>query len=251
MTEHPRLITFAPMIDSEVWRLLLRHYAIAYDEEPHAFLWGSLLSQIRAGSLQVPALCGAGLKMVDPASAIERWDALQPPGHALVPPDPALHALAMADWEQFHGDFAGHTARLAYYHLLPHRDVMIEPFTRGIPSPEMTLTRVIYPIQRGLLSLFLKLNAKTAETALAGIRAIFDQVDPRVRDGRPFLLGDRITLGDIGLVAAGAPVTLPAGNRSPIPPLADLPPAYAALVRELRERPTGRFIQNFYAVSAA
>jgi hypothetical protein len=52
VSDLPKLVTFAPMIDSETWRLLLQHYGIAYEEEPHAFLWGSFLALFRAGSLR-------------------------------------------------------------------------------------------------------------------------------------------------------------------------------------------------------
>jgi glutathione S-transferase len=246
VTDVPRLITFAPMIDSETWRLLLRHYRVAYQEEPHAFIWGSVLSLIRAGSPQVPALCGAGLRMVGPDAAIDRWDAGQPLGHALVPPDPAMSAVARRDWDLFHGTLATHTARLAYYHLLPHRDVLIEPFTRGIPSREASVTRLIYPVQRAVLSLLLQLSAKTAADSLQQIHTVFDATDARVADGRRFLQGDRITLGDVALAAAAAPVTLPDGNQSPIPPLAEMPPAYAAIVEEMRARPTAAFVQRLY-----
>jgi glutathione S-transferase len=246
MSAIPKLITFAPMIDSETWRLLLQHYGINYEEEPHAFIWGSFLALFRAGSVQVPALCGAGLKLVGPDTAIACWDAEQPPGHALIPADPAMKAVAQDDWTLFHGTLATHTARLAYYHLLPHRDIMIEPFTHGIPRGEAALTRVIYPLQRGVLSLLLQLTAKNAEDALAQIRTIFDQTDARVRDGRRFVQGDRLTLGDLALAAAAAPVTLPECNRSPIPRLAQMPPAYAAIVKEMQARPTAGFLQGVY-----
>jgi len=242
----PKLITFAPMIDSETWRLLLHHYGIVYEEEPHAFIWGSILALFRAGSLEVPALRGGELKLVDPDTAIARWDAEQPPGHSLIPADPMLRAAAQYDWTQFHGTFATCTARLAYYHLLPHRDLMIEPFTRGIPRGEAALTRVIYPLQRGILSLLLQLTSAKAADALTQIRATFDKTDARIRDGRPLLQGDRLTLGDVALAAAGAPVTLPEGGRSPIPPLAQMPAAYAAIVREMQARPTARLIQTVH-----
>jgi glutathione S-transferase len=241
-----RLITFAPMIDSETWRLLLRHYGVAYVEEPHAFIWGSVLALVRAGSLQVPGLYGAGLKLVGPESAIDRWDSEQPPGHALIPADPAVRGIVLADWDLFHGTLATSTARLAYYHLLPHREIMIEPFTRGIPSGEASLTRVIYPVQRAVLSLLLQLSPKIAEAALGQVRAIFDQTDGRLRDGRRFLQGDRLTLSDLALAAAGAPVTLPEGNGSPIPPLAQMPPAFAAFVGEMRGYATAGLIQRVY-----
>jgi glutathione S-transferase len=241
-----KLITFAPMIDSQTWRLLLRHYNVAYQEEPHAFIWGSVLALLRAGSLQVPALCGAGPTLVGPDTAIDLWDDEQPPGHALIPADPAARATVQADWDLFHGTLATYTARLAYYHLLPHRDILIEPFTRGIPPGEASLTRFIYPVQRAVFTLLLQLSAKTAATAEVQIRSIFDQTDARLQDGRRFLLGDRLTLGDMALAAVGAPVTLPDGNRSPIPTLAQMPPVYAAFVTAMQARPTALLIQRVY-----
>jgi glutathione S-transferase len=196
--------------------------------------------------VQVPALCGAGLKLVGPDTAIDRWDAEQPPGHALIPADPAMRAVALDDWALFHGTLATYTARLAYYHLLPHRDIMFEPFTRGIPRGEAAVTRVIYPLQRSVLSLLLQLNAKNAEDALAQVRIVFDKTDARVRDGRRFLQGDRLTLGDLALAAAAAPVTLPERNRSPIPPLAQMPRGYAAIVTEMQARPTAKLVEGVY-----
>lgn len=246
MTGIPRLITFAPMIDSETWRLLLQHYGVAYQEEPHAFIWGSLVALSRAGSVQVPAMVGPGWTLVGPDAAIARWDAEQPPGHATIPADPVMRAVAEDDWALFHGELATCTARFAYFHLLPHRDIVMEPFTRGIPRAEAALTRVIYPLQRGVLSLLLQLTADKAEAALGQIRVIFAGVDARVRDGRRFLQGDRLTLGDLAFAAAVAPMTLPEGCRSPIPPLEQLPAAYAAVVREMRLRPAAKLVQAVY-----
>lgn len=236
------------MIDAETWRLLLQHYGIAYEEEPHAFIWGSILALFRAGSAQVPALHGMGMKLVGPGAAIDRWDSGQPPGHALIPADPLMKAVAQEDWALFHGTLATCTARLAYYHLLPHQHILMEPFTRGVPRGEATLTRAIYPLQRAALSLLLQLDARNAEDALAQVRMIFDQTDARVRDGRRLLQGSRLTLGDLALAAAAAPVTLPEANRSPIPPLARMPPAYAAIVKEMQARPTARLVQEVYRV---
>ncbi len=51
MTPAPnlRLLTFAPMIDSELARLLLSHYRVLYVEEDHLFGWVSLLTLLRGG----------------------------------------------------------------------------------------------------------------------------------------------------------------------------------------------------------
>lgn len=234
------------MIDSETWRLLLQHYAIGYTEEPHAFGWGSVLSLLRAGSIQVPALCGAGFRMFGPKAAFARWDGEQAPGHALIPPDPLMRSVAHEDWDLFNGKLAVHTARLAYFHLLPHRDIMIEPFTRGIPAMEAAIARATYRLQSGLLTLLQQLTAQNAKEALTQIHAIFDATDARAGDGRRFLQGDRLTLGDLALAAAAAPVTLPAGSRSPIPRLEKMPDEYATVVREMQARPTARLVQRVY-----
>lgn len=250
MTALPRLLTFAPMVDSEVFRLLFAHYDIPYEEEPHAFVWAPVLALVRVGSLQIPALYGAGMRVVDPGTVIERWDAAQPPGHALIPTDPARSATARRDWATFHGPLADSTARLAYYHLLPHRSLMIEPFTRGLPRGEVAAARWIYPLQRAVLSMALWLSEVSAKQSLDRIRAIFDLTASRVADGRPYLQGDRVTLGDVALAAAAGAVTLPEGNMSPQPPLVDMPPEYAAIVRELQAHPTAEFVQRLYRSGA-
>jgi hypothetical protein len=44
------LLTFAPMVDSETSRFILRHYGIDYRERPHVFAWGSLLALWRGST---------------------------------------------------------------------------------------------------------------------------------------------------------------------------------------------------------
>ncbi len=192
------LLTFAPMIDSETSRLVLRHYMVDYREEPHAPVWGSALALLRAGSVQVPVLYGNGLRLAGPRAIIDRFEAVQPPGRALLPADPGLRATVEADWDLFHGTLADKTALLAYYHLLPHPDILIEPFTRGIPASEVPAVRMAYPLLRRFLTTALRLTDANARDALRQIRAIFDQTDARVGDGRRTLLGERLALGDLG-----------------------------------------------------
>ncbi len=75
---------------------------------------------------------------------------------------------------------------------------------------------------------------------------IFDKTDARIRDGRSYLAGDRLTLGDLALAAAAAPLLLPRGYGAPIPPLESMPPAYAKIVEEMRQHPTAAFVQRIY-----
>ena len=137
-------------------------------------------------------------------------------------------------------------AVVAYYHLLPHRGIMLEPFTRGVPSAEASVVRSAYPLFAGLIRLLLRITESRAQQALAVTRTIFDEIDRRVADGRPHLVGDSLTLADLALATAAAPLLIPDGYGSPIPPLGAMPQAMQAIVGELREREMARFVQRIY-----
>ena len=134
---------------------------------------------------------------------------------------------------------------LAYFHLLPHRDIMLEPFFRGIP-PRNAILGGSYPVQSALLRRAAAALRK-AQDALAHIRMIVKKTDARLSDGRRYLAGGALTLSDLSLAAAAAPLLLPDGYRSPIPPLEQMPPQMTAIITELRQHETARFVQRIYA----
>jgi glutathione S-transferase len=123
---------------------------------------------------------------------------------------------------------------------------MLEPFTRGIPAWEASITPAIYPFLRWLFTLLLRLSPGKAADALARVRMAFDKTDARTADGRSYLVGDGLTLGDLALATAAAPLLLPAGYAAPIPPFDAMPPALQAIVVELRQHPTAEFVRRIY-----
>ncbi|HEY2230076.1 MAG TPA: glutathione binding-like protein [Xanthobacteraceae bacterium] len=243
----PALLTFAPMIDSETCRLVLGHYAIPYREEPHLFGWVSILALWHGWTLRVPVLYGTGLRLAGPRSMVDHFDEVCPVERKLVPARQPLHGQVEADWDLYNGELGAHTAVLAYFHLLPHRDIMIEPFFRGVPRTEAFVLGRSYPMLSAMLTFLLQLSAGNAQDALTEIRMIFEKTDARVADGRRYLAGDTLTLADVGLAAAAAPLLLPAGYRSPIPPFERMPPELQAIVTEMRQHDTARFAQRIYA----
>lgn len=241
------LLTFAPMIDSELSRFVLSHYEISYREEPHIFGWASVLSLLHAGTPRIPVLYGGGLRLVGPRAIVDRFDEICPVERKLVPARQPLRTQVEADWNRYNGDLAAHTAVLAYFRLLPHRDIMIEPFSRGIPPREAAIVPRAYPFLRRLFTLLLRLDAGRAEDALTRIRMAFAYTDARLADGRRYLAGDVLTLSDLSLATAVAPLLLPAGYNAPIPPFESMPPDMQAIVTELRQHPTARFVERIYA----
>jgi glutathione S-transferase len=243
----PSLLTFSPMIDSELCRFILTRYEIPFQEEAHVFGWVSVLSLFRAGTIQIPVFFGEeGVRLVGPRALIDRFDKSCPSGRALLPTDPTLRAEVELDLDTF-GDTLGDATRvLAYYYLLPHREIMIEPFTRGLPPLEASVVRKTYPFFAGLLQVLLQLTAARARDALTRIRAIFDKVDRRIASGQHFLVGSQLTLSDLALATSVSPLTLPKGYGSPIPPFEVMPPALQNIMTELRSHDAARFVERIY-----
>jgi glutathione S-transferase len=240
------LLTFAPMVNSETSRFILAHYGTSYVERPHVFAWGSLLALRRGFSLEVPLLFGNGLRLVGPRAIVDHFDAECPRELVLVPTQQPWRTRVEADWQLFNGELAAHVAVLAYFHLLPHPDILTEPFFRGVPQSEKAMFGNCYPLLRALLSLLLRLSRGRANDALRKCRLIFDHVDRRVADGRLHLDSGGVTLADLSLAAAAAPLLLPAGYRAPIPALETMPAEMQAIVHEMRQHPAAEFVAGIY-----
>ena len=245
MAEAPALLTFPPMIDCETSRFVLTHYGIAYRETPHIFPWVSVLALFRGGTPQVPLFFGERT-LAGPRAIVDFFEPSRPAGQRLIPENRLLAAQVEADWNRFNGILAGSTAVLGYYHLLPARAIMIEPFCRGVPPFEGRVLRATYPALRGLFNLLLQLNPTHVGQALTQTRAIFDETARRLADGRQYLVGDRLTLADIGLAAASAPMLLPTNYGAPMPPLEAMPRDLQAIISELRRHATGAFVESIY-----
>lgn len=242
----PRLLTFAPMIDSETTRLVCRWYGIDYVEEDHLFGWASLLTLLHGGYGRVPLLHGRNLKLSGPRPVVDRFDPLAAPQRRLLLAGPD-GASVEADWDAYNGRLAGDVAVFAYYHLLPARELMIPIFAQPVPPAESRLTPRVYPLLRTLFTVLLQLGGSRAEIAERRIRTVFAATDRRLADGRNFLCGERLTLGDIAFAGAAAPLLQPAGYGARMPDVADMPPAMRAMIKDLRAHRVARYVEQVYA----
>lgn len=245
-TAAPTMLTFAPMVDSELTRLLLRHYGVVHREADHLFPWVSVLTLFHGGKGLVPLLYGGGLRLTSPRPIAEHFDALALPERRLIPTEGELARQVEADWQTFNGEMGADTAAFAYYHLLPAKALMAPIFAAPVPPIEAKLTPYVYPLISGLFRLLLRLSAARAEAALARIRAAFDATDKRVADGRLFLAGDRLTIGDLALASASAPLLQPQGYGAKMPPIEQMPRDMRAAVEALRQSRTATFVQRLY-----
>jgi glutathione S-transferase len=241
-----RLLTFPPMIDGELTRFVLDQQGVAYDERPHIAVVANLIAYARARTIALPVLSGAMPAIAGARPVIDWSEARCSPARRLVPAEPARAAEVERLWHRANDELATATAAFAYFHLLPRRDIMIVPLSRGAPAWEVLATKLAYPLFRAFIAKVLGLTEAKAAASLATIRAVFAECDARLADGRTFLTGDRVTLADIAMATAAAPLLLPTGYGAPIPKLAQMPPVLQALIGELRRRPTAEFVQRVY-----
>lgn len=245
-TPATRVMTFAPMIDSETVRLLLRHYGIAYVEEDHLFGWVSILTMLAGGGPAIPFVKGGGLKLTGPFPLAQQCDAKLAEADKLIPTIGPLAGAIAADWKRFNGDLGTDVAVFAYFHLMPERAQMQPIFADPVPRCEAWALSWAYPLLNFLFKMGLKLSPDHAAQAETNIRAVFDEVDQRIKDGRRHLCGDRLTLGDVAFSASSAPLLLPDGYGAKMPPLEAMPAPVKRLAHELREHPAAAFVDRFY-----
>jgi len=238
-----KMITFAPMVDSECTRLALTHYAIPFEEQDHVFGWASLLTMLHGGYGRIPLVHGRGVHASGPRAIVEKLDPLAGE-RRLLPTDPELRAQVEQDWASFNGQLALHVAAFAYYHLLPEREAMIAAFRSELSGVERRMAAPSYGMVRWMLRMLLRLGPQRAADALARVRTILDQTDERVRVGRRFLVGDTVTLADLGFASAISPLALPERYLKHVPPLERLPQAYRSVVEETRARPAAKFLDG-------
>lgn len=241
------LITIPPMIDSEFGRFLLVHYRVPHVEEPHSFFFSFFHTLLHGRTLAAPVAYTDAYSVVSPKGIIDHFDKLSPLNLQLLRSNNAAEtARITADMDRFNGDLAKAMAQYAYGVLLPHREIMIGPLTRGCPWWEVRTVRIAFPVFAGTLRLLLMVSPETIRTALVLIRTVMDEVAARLADGASYLVGDRLSLSDVAFATAAAPLVMPENNGSAAPGFDELPSEMKALVTEFRGHPAGQFVQRIY-----
>ena len=241
----PTLLAFAPMINCEATRCVLEYYGLPYREVDRLFGWVNIRTFFHGGYGEVPVLYGPGVRLSGPAPVVRRFDAERGKPR-LLPPEEPLRTEINADWRLFHNGLSSGVAPLAYYHLLPQTRAMIKSFGDPISPFGRAVLPYTYPAFRALLSTLLRLNPPRIEDCRTRINLILDRVDRRLA-AHDYMVGDRISLADIGMISACAPILLPEHYAKWVPPPEDLPPAFMKVVEETRARPCAAYVDRIYA----
>ena len=246
----PLLITLSPSSGGDLSRWLMAHYQIEYTERPHAPIF-HLLALKYWGADKYPLLvqddgktrtgsCESIVALLDP----------QAPADRRLLPDPETEAalakqvddtVKYAYWQ-----LGTDVVNWSYWNLLKHKWVVWPSLTTKVPWYEKLTCLLAFSVIRALMYKGLKLDQGVADQSLKDIYAGWDKFDAMLADGRTYLLGDRLTYADLAVSAALGPMILAQGYHGMLPNEAKCPVFMQEVYKELRNRPTGLFIQRMY-----
>ena len=249
------LITLLPSTDVDLGRWMLEHYGVPFTERPHAPIFHVLaLKSWGVSAEEYPLFVIDGKntdanKIAADPRILKHFDPLAAADKKLLPDqtsEPELYNLV---------DEIQHFARIttgasvvnwSYFNLLQYKRAVWPSITTGVPWYEKLTCLLAFRIIKALMYKGLKLDQQVADDALKTIYAGFDKIDGYLADGREYLAGDRLTYADLAVAASFGPMVLAQGYQGFLPNQAACPAYMREVYRELRQRPTGLFVQRMY-----
>jgi glutathione S-transferase len=241
-----RLVTIPISHFCEKARWALDRAGASYVEQPHLQLVHIVAARRAGGRRSVPVFVSDDGEVVADSTDILRWAdrRLAPDWHLY--PSGELGDQASALEDEF-DEGLGVDSRLWIYHeTLPILDRLRPWAEAGLPRWEQLALRGSGPLARIGISRALGVTDASAAAALESVDRTFHDVARRLTDGRRFLLGDRFTAADLTFAALSAPMLLPGGYGSPLPPPEAMPDVAADHIRRLRAHPAGMFADRLY-----
>ncbi len=246
MTDPYTLITIPPSHYCEKARWGLDHFGVGYTEQRHPPMLHYGPCRRAGGGRTAPVLVTDAGVYPDSTEILQFLDRRHA-SRARLYPDESTRRAEVDELEDFFDLKLGpHTRRLAYFHLLQHRDLFLGSVLIGASGKERFVFRVALPVIRGLMRQGMRINPESAGRSLDRIRKVFTTVDGILDDGRKYLGGKSFTAADLTFAALAAPVLLPRGYGAPLPSLVDLPNDMLEVVEEMRGSAPGQFAMRMY-----
>jgi glutathione S-transferase len=234
-----RLLTIAPSHFSEKARWALDRAAIPYREECSGP--GFHLSAVkRVGARTLPVLITAeGAVLKDSTDIMHHADR-----HGeLFPADRAAEVAAVEE----ELDPLGPAVRdWAYSWAVARPPLVRHVFDRRLPAAQRVVLRLTLPLVCKLIRRRFRLDRQSAQQWFEALTTLWDRIEARLADGRPYLTGDRFTAVDLTLAALGAHAVAAPGFGGQLVPLGDRPPAAREQTERLRATATGRLVLRLY-----
>ncbi len=240
------LITIPISHYCEKARWALERAGVPYVERAHLQLLHRVAVRRAGGGRTAPVLACGETVLRESAEILEWADARAPENGRLYPKDPAARAEVRALERDFDRRLGPEGRRWMYNELRGRREIALAYATTGVPPWERRVMPLLYPLVSRGIDRYLDVTPYTAVRSEAVVRASFDEIAPRLGDGRPFLCGGSFTAADLTFSALAASVLMPPQYGVPLPQPDELPERTAEVVRELRAHPAGAHAMTMF-----
>jgi glutathione S-transferase len=238
-------IPFSHFCEKARWSL--EAAGVPFVEEGHCPLVHRVAVRRAGGRRTVPVLAVEGGAAIDDSPLIVQFaDAKATADRKLWPASGRARDEGLELERQLDVDFAPHVRRFVYFHVLPRRDLALELFRIDAPPREHAMVRVAFPILRALMRRFMRVHEPGMRRSHGAMLRMFDAIGERLRDGRPYLLGDRFGAADIAFASFAAPMLQPPEHPKVRVALESLGAPYIAAIRRSQEHPAGLFALRLY-----
>ncbi len=243
------LITIPLSHYCEKARWALDRLGLPYREEAHAPLLHLLATKRHRGG-SVPVLLHGNDRFVDSTAILAHADEVSGGDH-LYPRDATLRREVEELEERFDTELGTQVRRWAYAHLLSQPQLLRSLWSRGVPRVEAAILPALAPLTRLLVRAGYRITPEAAVRSLERVRDLCAQVGDRLRDGRPFLGGERFSAADLTFASLVAPMVLPVECRAVHPAIEELPAAMREEVLRTRDTDAGRFALRMFSQERA
>src|SRR5215471_8426818 len=151
--DRPRYVIVSARVSpmAELARWLFERHRIPYAEDGHAPLLHVPFMLWRRGGIQEPVVVSAAATWKGPRETLHGLDSRLRAGERLFGDEPCERARNIALVEQLLQRLHLPVRRLAYFHLLPLRRVVLPVVTDGVPAWERAIVSTFFPVWRSRL----------------------------------------------------------------------------------------------------
>lgn len=240
-----RLLTIPFSHYCEKARWAADYQGFAYREEK--YLPGAhILPARKHRGRTLPILVTETRAFVDSTDILQHLDSVAPSHLRLYPADPSMRRDVDALEELFDSRLGKATRLYAYHHGLPHPGSLARLLAPSMSPLQRIAFRLALPLLAPQIRKRYRIDDASAQKAAATIHDVFAEASTHLKDGKRYLVGDRLTAADITFASLAAPSLFPPMHPCLSSQLEGEPVGVKEWAEALRDTPAGMHALRMY-----